>query len=214
MDEIRVLVVDDHPLFREGVIRTLGEEARLVVVGEADTATGAIETARETLPDIVLLDLKLPDEHGLAVVDALQREVPYSKVIVLTAVEDEDALLRALKQGARGYLLKGVSGQELRQVVLAVASGETYVTPGMAGRLLRDLTAGERPSPLADTDDLTEREEAILQLVAQGKTNKEISAELFLSEKTVKHYMTNVLQKLHVRNRVEAALIAIRAKSA
>jgi len=214
MDEIRVLVVDDHPLFREGVIRTLGEEARLVVVGEADTATGAIETARETLPDIVLLDLKLPDEHGLAVVEALQREVPYSKVIVLTAVEDEDALLRALKQGARGYLLKGVSGGELRQVVLAVAAGETYVTPGMAGRLLRELTAGEGPSPLADTDDLTEREEAILQLVAQGKTNKEISAELFLSEKTVKHYMTNVLQKLHVRNRVEAALIAIRAKSA
>jgi len=214
MDEIRVLVVDDHPLFREGVIRTLGEEPRLTVVGEADTATGAIDKARETLPDIVLLDLKLPDEHGLAVVEALQREVPYSKVIVLTAVEDEDALLRALKQGARGYLLKGVSGQELRQVVLAVASGETYVTPGMAGRLLRELTAGEGPPPLAGTGDLTEREEAILQLVAQGKTNKEIAAELFLSEKTVKHYMTNVLQKLHVRNRVEAALIAVRAKSA
>jgi len=214
MDEIRVLVVDDHPLFREGVIRTLGEEPRLTVVGEADTAAGAIDKARETLPDIVLLDLKLPDEHGLAVVEALQREVPYSKVIVLTAVEDEDALLRALKQGARGYLLKGVSGRELRQVVLAVASGETYVSSGMAGRLLRELTAGEGPPPSADTGDLTEREEAILQLVAQGKTNKEIAAELFLSEKTVKHYMTNVLQKLHVRNRVEAALIAIRAKSA
>ena len=214
MDEIRVLVVDDHPLFREGAIRTLGEEPSLIVVGEADTAAGAIDKARETLPDIVLLDLKLPDEHGLAVVEALQREVPYSKVIVLTAVEDEDALLRALKLGARGYLLKGVSGQELRQVVLAVASGETYVTPGMAGRLLREWTEGEGRSSPASTSDLTEREEAILQLVAQGKTNKEIAAELFLSEKTVKHYMTNVLQKLHVRNRVEAALIAIRAKSA
>lgn len=213
MDEIRVLVVDDHPLFREGAIRTLGEEPSLIVVGEADTAAGAIDKARETLPDIVLLDLKLPDEHGLAVVEALQREVPYSKVIVLTAVEDEDTLLRALKQGARGYLLKGVSGRELRQVVLAVASGETYVTPGMAGRLLREWTEGEGRAAPASTSDLTEREEAILQLVAQGKTNKEIAAELFLSEKTVKHYMTNVLQKLHVRNRVEAALIAIRGKS-
>ena len=214
MEEIRILVVDDHPLFREGVVRTLGEERRLMVVGEAGTAASAIDKARETLPDVVLLDLKLPDEHGLGVVEALQREVPYSKVIVLTAVEDEDALLGALKQGARGYLLKGVSGQELRQVVLAIASGETYVSPGMAGRLLRELTAGEGPTPSADTGDLTEREEAILQLVAQGKTNKEISAELFLSEKTVKHYMTNVLQKLHVRNRVEAAIIAVRAKSA
>ena len=214
MEEIRILVVDDHPLFREGVVRALGEDRWLMVVGEAGTAASAIDKARETLPDVVLLDLKLPDEHGLGVVEALQREVPYSKVIVLTAVEDEDALLGALKQGARGYLLKGVSGQELRQVVLAIASGETYVSPGMAGRLLRELTAGEGPTPSADTGDLTEREEAILQLVAQGKTNKEIAAELFLSEKTVKHYMTNVLQKLHVRNRVEAAIIAVRAKSA
>lgn len=208
MDEIRVLVVDDHPLFREGVVRTLSEEPEMTVVGEADTAASAIEKARGTLPDVVLLDLKLPDGSGIAVVQALQHDCPYSRVILLTAVEDEDALLQALKQGARGYLVKGISGQELKQVVRAIAGGETYVSPGMAGRLLKELTAGEgRPAPLGIAG-LTDRERSILQLVAEGMTNKEIARRLSLSEKTVKHYMTNILQKLQVRNRVEAALLA------
>ena len=208
MDEIRVLVVDDHPLFREGVVRTLSEEPEMTVVGEADTAASAIEKARGTLPDVVLLDLKLPDGSGIAVVQALQHDCPYSRVILLTAVEDEDALLQALKQGARGYLLKGISGQELKQVVRSIASGETYVSPSMAGRLLKELTQGEGRAVPTGIADLTDREMSILQLVAEGLTNKEIANRLFLSEKTVKHYMTNILQKLQVRNRVEAALLA------
>ncbi len=212
---MRILVVDDHPLFREGVIRTLSGEPDMTVIGEADTAAGAITKAREVLPDVILLDLKLPDASGLEVVSTLQQECPFSKVIVLTVVEDEDALLQALKRGARGYLLKGISGQELQQVVRAVASGETYVTPSMAGRLLAELTAPSAYRTAAGLiSELTERERAILDLVAQGKTNKEIAAQLFLSEKTVKHYMTNVLQKLQVRNRVEAALLAARDKTA
>ena len=213
MDEIRVLVVDDHPLFREGVVRTLGEEAGVAVVGEADTASGAIEMARGTLPDVVLLDLKLPDASGLSVVETLQHECPYSQIVVLTAVEDEDALLQALKQGARGYLVKGISGRELKTVVRAIARGETYVSPSMAGRLLKELTTAERSATMG-VASLTDREGSILQLVAEGLTNKEIARRLSLSEKTVKHYMTNILQKLQVRNRVEAALLAAKNRPA
>ena len=208
MDEVRILVVDDHPLFREGVVRTLNEEADMAVVAEADTAAGAIETARGTLPDVVLLDLKLPDASGVSVVEALQHECPYSRVIVLTAVEDDDALLQTLKQGARGYLVKGISGHELKTVVRAISRGETYVSPSMAGRLLKELTTVEERFAITGVASLTDRERSILQLVAEGMTNKEIARRLSLSEKTVKHYMTNILQKLQVRNRVEAALLA------
>lgn len=208
-DEIGVLVVDDHALFRRGVIQTIEAEPDMAVIGEAETAASAADRARELLPDVVLLDIRLPDKSGLSVVATLQRECPYSKIVLLTAVEDEDAVLRALKDGAHGYVLKGVSAEELVQVVRSVYRGETYVTPSVAGRLLAELTApsGQRRS-VGQIGQLTERERAILDLIAKGKTNKEIAAELYLTEKTVKHYVTNVLQKLQVRNRVEAALIA------
>ena len=215
MEEIRVLVVDDHALFRRGVIQTIDEEPDMSVIGEAETAAAATERARDLLPDVVLLDIKLPDGSGLSVATTLQRECPYSKIVVLTVVEDDDAVLRALKEGAHGYVLKGVSAEELVQVIRSVYGGGTYVTPSMAGRLLAELTAPSANRTASGLiGELTEREGAILDLVAQGKTNKEIAAELFLSEKTVKHYMTNVLQKLQVRNRVEAALLANREASA
>ena len=215
MDEIRVLVVDDHALFRRGVTQTINEEPDMSVIGEAETAASATERARDLLPDVVLLDIKLPDGSGLSVAATLQRECPYSKIVVLTVVEDDDAVLRALKEGAHGYVLKGVSAEELVQVIRSVYGGGTYVTPSMAGRLLAELTAPSANRTASGLiGELTEREGAILDLVAQGKTNKEIAAELFLSEKTVKHYMTNVLQKLQVRNRVEAALLANREASA
>lgn len=211
MQEIRILVVDDHPLFREGVIQTIRDEPGLIVVGEAESCATALQQARDSLPDVILQDLKLPDGSGLSVVEALQSECPYSRVIVLTAVEDEDALLEALKAGARGYLLKGVSSRELVRVVRAVASGETYVTPSMAGRLLKEMTG--REGHRSGMGGLTAREGEILDLVAQGLTNREIAERVYLTEKTVKHYMTNILQKLHVRNRVEAALMLRNRKS-
>ncbi len=189
-------------------MHTIREERGLKLVGEASTAAGAIEKARETQPDVILLDLQFPDGSGIDVIEAIQADCPSSNVIVLTVVEDEEALLQALKLGARGYVLKGVAGGDLVGVVQAVAAGETYVTPQMAGRLLKELTRKPGKSTDHGVADLSEREHEILELVATGLTNKEIADRLFLSEKTIKHYMTNILEKLQVRNRVEAALLA------
>lgn len=214
MHSLRIFVVDDHSLFRQGVIHTVMEEPDMTVVGEAGTAASAIEKVRDTLPEIVLLDLRLPDRSGLEVITTLRAECPYSRVIALTVVEDEEALLEALKRGASGYLLKGISGSDLVRVIRSVASGETYVSPTMAGCLFQEMAHPSGATGPWGTDTLTEREAEILKLVAQGLTNKEVADRLYLSEKTVKHYMTNILQKLQVRNRVEAALIAIRKGTA
>jgi len=191
-------------------LHTLGQEPDIAVVGEAASAAQALEKARNLLPDVILLDIKLPDESGLTVVARLQQECPYSKVIMLTVYEDEDLLLRALKEGARGYLVKGISGEELVQAIRAVHQGETVITPSMASRLLSELVQPGARRPVGGIGELTERERTILELVAQCRTNREIAAQLYLSEKTVKYYMTNILQKLQVRNRVEAALLAAR----
>lgn len=207
MPNIRVLVADDHPLFRQGVIHTIRDQPGLDLVGEASTAAETIQRAIETSPDVLLLDLQFPDGSGLDVLQAVLPEHPSINVVVLTVVEDEDALLQALRLGARGYVLKGIAGGDLGSIVRAVAAGETYVTPQMAGRLLKELT-GKPARPADGIEELSEREHQILELVAKGLTNKEIAEQLFLSEKTVKHYMTNILDKLQVRNRVEAALLA------
>jgi len=207
-DKIGILVVDDHSLFRCGVIQTINEQSDMEVVAEADSVASAVEKAGETLPDIALLDVKLPDGTGLDIAAQIQRDCPFTRIILLTVVEDEDVVVRALKGGAHGYVLKGVSAGELVSVVRSVHRGETYVSPTIAGRLLSELSGGSASQGARDlVGTLSERERSILELVAQGKTNKEIADTLFLSEKTVKHYMTNVLQKLHVRNRVEAALL-------
>ena len=207
-DKIAILVVDDHSLFRRGVVQTINEQSDMMVIDEADSVESALRRAREVLPDIALLDVKLPDGTGLDNAEELQRDFPFTRIILLTAVEDEDVVVQALKGGAHGYVVKGVSGKELTEVVRAVYRGETYVSPSVAARLLSELSGGDaKPSARSRIGELSEREHSILELVAQGKTNKEIADELFLSEKTVKHYMTNVLHKLHVRNRVEAALL-------
>ncbi len=207
-DKIAVLVVDDHALFRRGVVQTINEQSDMMVVDEADSVESALQRARELLPDIALLDVKLPDGTGLDIAEEIQRDCPFTRIILLTAFEDEDVVMKALKGGAHGYVVKGVSAKELTDVVRAVYRGETYVSPSVAARLLSELSGGDgRRSPRSRIGELSEREHSILELVAQGKTNKEIADELFLSEKTIKHYMTNILHKLHVRNRVEAALL-------
>ena len=206
-EPIRILVADDHPLFREGVIRSLTSEPGLAVVGQAASGEEALALARDLLPDIVLLDISMPGWGGLVTAEKISTACPAAKIVMLTVSEDEDKLLAAFKTGARGYVLKGVSARELVEVVRATAQGEVYVSPSLAAGILVALTRSRPPDPL---QELTERELEILKLVGEGLTNREIGHRVELSEKTVKHYITNILQKLQVRNRVEAALIAAR----
>lgn len=204
-DPIRVLVADDHPLFREGVIHSLAGEADFNVIGQAASGEEALRLARDFLPDVVLLDIGMPGWDGLATAEKIATACPATRIVMLTVFEDEDKLLAAFKAGARGYVLKGVSARELASVVRAAASGEVYVSPSLAAGIMVALTRGRPADPL---EELTEREREVLRLVAEGLTNREIGERIHLAEKTVKHYMTNILGKLHVRSRVEAALFA------
>jgi two-component system, NarL family, nitrate/nitrite response regulator NarL len=203
-DVVRVLVVDDHPLFRQGVVHSLGEEPEMTVVGEAASGEDALRLARELLPDVVLLDISMPGWNGLVTAEKIATACPASAIVMLTVSEDKDKLLAAFKAGARAYVLKGISAQELASVVHAAARGDVYVSPSLAAEMLVSLTNHQAQNPL---QDLTDREREILQLIGTGLTNREIGVQLFLSEKTIKHYVTNILQKLQVRSRVEAALI-------
>ena len=210
-EQIRVLVVDDHPLFRQGVVHSLGSDPHLVVVGETSSGEEALRLARELLPDVVLLDISMPGWSGLVTAEKINAACPATTIVMLTVSEDKDKLIAAFKAGARAYVLKGVSARELTHVVRSAAAGEVYVSPSLAAEMLVSLTQGKAPDPL---QELTEREREILGLIGAGLTNRVIGERLFLSEKTIKHYVTNILQKLQVRSRVEAALLAVQHERA
>ncbi len=206
MTPTRVVVADDHELFRRGVLQTLRAADGFQVEGEAATAGEALRLVRLLLPDLVLLDLGLPDRGGLDVIGEMHLDCPVSRIVVLTVNEDEAAMLRALEAGASAYMLKGIAADELIRALHAVAAGEGYASPKMAAHLLSRM--GSPGVPASAIASLTDRERAVLEGIARGATNREIAGSLGLAEKTVKYYVTNILVKLQVRNRVEAALLA------
>lgn len=206
-ENIRVVVVDDHPIFRQGVVHALGSAGQITVVGEAGSGEAALAMVQELMPDVVLLDIHMPGWDGLVSTEKISAACPATAIVILTSSEDRDKLLKAFKAGARAYVLKGVSSQELAKVIRTVAAGDAYVTPSLAAHMLLSMNSGADADPL---EDLTEREYRILSMIGSGMKNREIGDELNLSEKTIKRYVTNILQKLQVRSRVEAAVLASR----
>lgn len=202
---IRTAIVDDHPLFREGVAKLLARTPGVEIVADGSTAVDAVNIARQLAPDVLLLDLKLPDD-GAAAASTIAREHPSVRIVILTASDSDSDVAAMLRLGVHGYLLKGCTGQEIVRAVQRVYAGEFYVTPSLATRLLTEITM---PAEKAGdgSEELSNREEIILAQVSKGLTNKEIARGLNLREKTVKHYMTNIMQKLGVRNRLEAVLM-------
>ena len=207
---VRITIVDDHPLFREGVTRSLREIGGFEIIGEGATAADA-ERLAKAAPDIMLLDISMPG-GGLAAAANILRRFPDQKIVMLTVSEANADLALALKTGVQGYILKGVGSNSLAEILNSVAAGERYVSPTLSAQLLNELIRPEtrRADILAG---LSDREVGILSLVAEGLSNKEVAKRLILQEKTVKHHMTRVFAKLNVRNRTEAALLMHQAKN-
>jgi two-component system, NarL family, nitrate/nitrite response regulator NarL len=201
--KVRFAVVDDHPMFRAGVIHTL-VQAGMESAAEGEAPADAIRIARETAPDVLLIDVNM-GTSSIPAVRQIAVDSPAVRTMMLTVVSDEEHVVAALRAGATGYILKGVAGQELVESVRRVSRGEAYVYPALAAALIGHVAAKKAQDPFAM---LTVREEQILGYLAKGLSNKEIGSRLDISDKTVKHYLTSVLQKLQVRNRVEAALLA------
>jgi len=206
MTSIKIAVVDDHPLFREGVMRSLGEIENFEMVGEGGSKDDAVQIVREMCPDVMLMDISMPGNGLEALTEALEH-CPEMKIVMLTVSEASEDIAKALRLGAKGYVLKGVGSRGLAEVVETVASGESYVSPALSARLIAGLSSPDadelKPDPIAE---LTDREQEVLNLVASGLSNKRVARELDLHEKTVKHHMTRILSKLKVTNRTEAAL--------
>lgn len=204
---IKVLLVDDHSLFRRGVSSVLSMDERIEVVGEASNGKEGVHKARELLPDVILMDIQMPEMNGLEATVILQKELPQCKILMLTISEKEADLFNAVRFGARGYLLKEVAPEELIAAVAQVASGEVMFTTSMATKLLDEFKSrGEKKEEPA----LSRRENEILQYVTRGYTNRGIADSLFISENTVKVHLRNIMDKLHMKNRAEAATYAVR----
>lgn len=209
---MRVLLVDDHVLFREGIAHLLHAQPYLKVVGEASTVREAIEMARELQPDLILMDFGLPDGTGLDATRAILAERPETKIVFLTVHEEDDALFAAIRIGAMGYILKSVSVAELLDYLRRIRAGEAAISPAMAMRIMEEfsrLSAQQDGEPNQLTT-LTTRELEVLRELSTGATNREIAARLTITENTVKNHVRNILAKLHLKNRREAAFYARR----
>lgn len=197
---IRILVADDHYAVRSGLVASLGIEDDLEMVGEAENGVQAVEIFRKTLPDVVLMDLRMGQSGGIEATIAMRAEGPEAKVIIYTTFDGDEDVYRAIQAGARGYLLKSASRAELLEAIRAVAAGERYLPPDLAQRLAERVAA----------PDVSEREIEVLRLISAGRSNKEIGAALHITEDTVKRHVSNILMKLGVSDRAQAATEAIR----
>jgi DNA-binding NarL/FixJ family response regulator len=212
LDELRVLVVDDHDLFRTG-LRNLLEEQGVNVVGEAPNGQNAIRLTSELAPDVVIMDLNMPGLTGVETTRHLAGIAPLTRVVVLTISADDEDVMDAVMAGACGYLLKDSSIQDLISGIRAAAAGESLISPQIAGKLLQRLRAQSTNEDAAATiqSELSDREIEVLKLIANGKDNAQIAGELFISPKTVKNHISNILMKLQIDNRIQAAVYAVRS---
>ena len=214
-DAIRVLIVDDHALFRRGLIQVLQFEDGIEVVGEAEDGEDAIAKAEEHAPDVLLMDVRMPRVSGIEATRRLAETMPTMKILMLTVSDEEDDLYEAIKAGATGYLLKEISIEEVADAVRAVMQGQTLISPSMASKLIQEFNnlakrADEKQQVPAPR--LTDRELEVLRLVAKGMNNREIARDLFISENTVKNHVRNILEKLQLHSRMEAVVYAVREK--
>jgi DNA-binding NarL/FixJ family response regulator len=212
LDELRVLVVDDHDLFRTG-LRNLLEEQGVNVVGEAENGETAIRLTSDLAPDVVIMDLNMPGVGGVETTRRLSSLAPLSRVVVLTISADDDDVMNAVMAGACGYLLKDSSIQELIAGIKAASEGESLISPQIAAKVLQRLRAQSKDANAAETirAELSDRELQVLKLIANGKDNAQIARELFISPKTVKNHISNILMKLQIENRIQAAVYAVRS---
>jgi DNA-binding NarL/FixJ family response regulator len=214
-ERLRVLIVDDHALFRRGLQMVLRQEEDIDVVGEAGDGHEAVDKAQELMPDVVLMDVRMPGQSGIKATEQIKDLIPHAKILMLTISDEEADLYDAIKAGASGYLLKEISIDEVAEAVRSVWSGQSRISPSMATKLLTEFAAMSKraderqqlPAPR-----LTEREMEVLKLVAQGMNNRDIAKELFISENTVKNHIRNILEKLHLHSRMEAVVYAVREK--
>jgi two-component system NarL family response regulator len=214
-EPIRVLVVDDHALFRRGLEMVLEQEPDIEVVGEASDGAEALEQAIETTPDVVLMDVRMPRRGGIDACTAIKDAVPSTKIIMLTISDEEADLYDAIKAGAMGYLLKEISIEEVASAIRAVHGGQSLISPSMASKLLNEFASmikrtDERQQ--VPTPRLTDREMEVLRLVAKGLNNRDIAKQLYISENTVKNHIRNILEKLQLHSRMEAVVYAVREK--
>jgi DNA-binding NarL/FixJ family response regulator len=212
---LRVLIVDDHALFRRGLQMVLKQEPDIEVVGEAGDGHEATDKAQELMPDVILMDVRMPRRSGIEATQQIKELLPHVKILMLTISDEEADLYDAIKAGASGYLLKEISIDEVADAIRSVWQGQSRISPSMAAKLLTEFAAMSKraderqqlPAPR-----LTEREMEVLKLVAQGLNNRDIAKELFISENTVKNHIRNILEKLHLHSRMEAVVYAVREK--
>ena len=216
-EPIRTLIVDDHALFRRGLEMVLGAESDIELVGEASDGAEAVQRAAEFLPDVVLMDIRMPRSTGIEACRAMKDAAPSTKIVILTNSDEEEDLFEAIRAGASGYLLKDIPLDEVAGTVRAVHGGQSLINPSMAAKLLAEFASlarrdAEDRSEQVPAPKLTEREMQVLKLIARGMNNRDIAGELYISENTVKNHVRNILEKLQIHSRMEAVMVAVRDK--